>query len=156
MALVALISGLGAAAALGAELGGKDRVANGEAVRFAARTIRMLAENRYGVAWRSLLPEHQRVAARAEYIACERTSLIPGRVTSLRVSRVVDEMIAVPGLRGVIASKAVSVRLEIADVLVPEGVVIDALVHVVPVDDGWAWILPSARYAAYRAGACLR
>jgi hypothetical protein len=156
MALVASISGLGAAAALGAGRAPDDGAGNREAARFAARAIRLLAENRYGAAWESLLPEHQRVAPRAEYVACERTSLIPGRVIALRVSKVVDELFTVPGVDGATPTKAVSIRIEIVDDLVPEGVVVEHVVHVVPVDDGWAWVLPASRYDAYRDAACVR
>jgi hypothetical protein len=155
MALVAVISGLGAAAALGARLGSDDRAADREAARFAARAVRLLAENRYGEAWETLLPEQRRVASRAEYVACERTSLIPGRVTEMSVSKVAGERTEVPGLRGRTKTKAVSIRLVIADDLVPEGVVVDHVVHVVRVGNGWAWVLPSARYDAYRSGACI-
>jgi hypothetical protein len=155
MGLVALVSGLCAAAAFGGRQGADD-TSNTEAARFAARTMRLLAENRYSVAWRSLHPEHQQVATRAEYVACERTSLVPGHVTSLRVGRVTDERIAVAGMRRETASKAVAVRIVIADGLVPEGVIVEDVVHVIAVDGGWAWILPLARYEAYRTGACVR
>ena len=156
MALVALATGACTAVALGAHPGGDDGAANREAARFAAHAVRLLAENRYSAAWDALLPAHQRVVSRSDYAECERTSLVPGHVRSLTVAWVADESVAVAGLPGKTATKAVDVRLVIADAVVPEGVVVEHVVHVVRSGDGWAWILPAARYESYRAGGCVR
>jgi len=156
MSLVALATGACTAVALGAHAGGDDAATNREAARFAAHAVRLLAENRYAEAWEVLLPAHQRVVSRPDYAECERTSLIPGNVRSLTVAWVADESVAVAGLPGQTATKAVAVRLVITDAVVPEGVVIEHVVHVVRSGAGWAWILPAARYDSYRAGACAK
>ena len=156
LALLALATGACTAVALGARPNGDDAATEREAARFAAHAVRLLAENRYAAAWDLLLPAHQRVVARSDYAACERTSLIPGHVRSVSVGWVADESVAVAGLPGKTRTKAVAFRLVIADALVPDGVVVEDVVHVVRVDGGWRWILPPGRYNSYRAGGCVR
>jgi hypothetical protein len=131
--------------------GGPDH--DREAAVFVAKAMRLLAENRYAAAWRALHPAHQRVVGQAEYARCESASAIPGTVRSLSVQRVRDERAAIPGI-GRPLTKAVSVRLVIADDAVPEGVVVEHEAHVLQVGGRWRWVLPAARYAAYRDGRC--
>lgn len=146
-------SSLVAAAALTASArGGRPHE---DAAKFATHVVELIAGNRYGAAWRSLHPAHQRIAPRAFYIGCEERSPIPGHLASVHVLRVYDAPAPLGGGRFV-SSTAVVVRITIAAggaSSIPP-VVVDDTVHAVPVDGRWRWVLPAWRLEEYRTGRC--
>jgi hypothetical protein len=121
---------------------------------FARTVVTEIAANDYAAAWRTLHPLHQQVAPLSEYVRCETASPIPGHLQSLRVLRVADQDVRVPGASAAVPGKAVSVRITIADRALDLAVVVEDTVHVVMVDGSWRWILPERRYARYRDNAC--
>ena len=143
-----------AAAAL-AGCGGSDDAQQAPATDagvYMSGLVRTIAAGNYEKAWASLYPAHQRIAKRDAYVACERRDHIPSRVEEVSVLRVVDEDVAVPGEADKAHGAAITLRLKVGS-----GDFTDAVTdtfHAVAVDGAWAWILPSARYEAYRAGHC--
>jgi hypothetical protein len=121
---------------------------------FARKVVTEIAANDYAVAWRTLHPLHQHEAPLEEYVRCESASPIPGHLQSLRVLRVVDQAVRVPGAAAAVPGKAVSVRITIADRALDLAVVVDDTIHLVSVDGAWRWILPQRRYERYRDDAC--
>ena len=121
-----------------------------EAGVYMSGLVRTIANGEYDEAWESLYPPHQRIAKRDAYVACERRDHIPSRVDEVRVLKVVDEEVEVAGESGTEHGAAVTMRLRVG-----AGDFTDSVVdtfHSVAVDGAWAWILPEARYEAYRAG----
>jgi hypothetical protein len=121
---------------------------------FARTVVTEIAANDYASAWRTLHPLHQQAAPLAEYVRCEAASPIPGHLQSLRVLRVTDQAVHVPGSAAAVPGKAVAVRITIADRALDLAVVVEDTVHLVTVDGGWRWILPQRRYERYRDDAC--
>jgi hypothetical protein len=153
---VRLVALLAAAAAVVAGCGGSDEAVapapTADAGVYMSGLVRTIAAGNYGKAWESLYPAHQRIAKRSAYVACERRDHIPSRVAELRVLQVVDEEVEVAGESGKEHGAAITMRLRVG-----AGDFTDAVTdtfHAVAVDSGWAWILPEARYEAYRAGRC--
>jgi hypothetical protein len=150
---------LGAVLALAAVLagcGGSDDAAApppaADAGVYMSGLVRTIADGNYGKAWESLYPAHQRIAKRDAYVECERRDHIPSRVAEIRVIKVVDEEVEVAGESRTEQGAAITLRLRVG-----AGDFTDAVTdtfHAVVVDGGWAWILPEARYEAYRAGRC--
>ena len=120
---------------------------------FALRVVRLIAENRYGQAWISLHPSHQRSAGYGDYVMCENLSPIPGRVLSVTAGRPAEKNVALPSGR-LVASEAVPVEIVILDQATRESTFVATTVHAVPYGGGWRWILPDARLDAYAAGEC--
>jgi hypothetical protein len=119
---------------------------------YMSALVRKIANGEYDEAWQSLYPPHQRVARRDAYVTCESRDHIPSRVAEIRVLKVVDEEVEVAGESRTEHGAAITMRLRVG-----EGDFTDSVVdvfHAVAVDGGWAWILPEARYEAYRAGRC--
>jgi hypothetical protein len=153
LALTALVT-TGSTIAVAGGLWPAERDDDAAAASFAVRTVRLLAANRYDVVWGTLHPSHQlATGSRTRYVECERQTLIPGSVRSLRVIAVLDETDALAGI-GQVRTKAVRLRIVIAGTVVPEGISVIHTVHVLLVDGAWRWELPDARYAAYRSGSC--
>jgi hypothetical protein len=121
---------------------------------FARKVVTEIAANDYAAAWRTLHPLHQQAAPLGEYVRCESASPIPGHLQSLRVLRVADQAVRVPGVAAAVPGKAVSVRITIADRALDLAVVVDDTVHLVMVDGAWRWILPQRRYERYRDNTC--
>jgi hypothetical protein len=119
-----------------------------DAGAFMTRLVREVAAGEYEQAWESLHPVHQRVARRSQYAACEQRDHIPGTVAGIAVLRVVDERVEVPGEKGTSAGAAITLRFRIGADDVTD------TFHAVAVGRVWAWVLPEARYEAYRAGRC--
>ena len=121
---------------------------------FARKVVTEIAANDYATAWQTLHPLHQKVASEAEYVRCESASPIPGHLQSLRVLRIVDQPVRVPGSSTAVPGKAVFVRITIADRALDIAVVVEDTVHLVRVDGSWRWILPERRYERYREDGC--
>jgi hypothetical protein len=127
--------------------------AHEDAISFARRVVRLIAENRYDQAWPLLHPSHRLVVTRSEYVTCERQSPIPGRLVAVRTRAPVDEPVVLrPGER--VPSRAVPVQVVLLDLATSEQTVVDVRVHAVSVDGRWRWVLPPERLARYRAGIC--
>jgi hypothetical protein len=126
----------------------------GAPASFAQRVIAEIAGNDYDAAWQTLYPNHQRVAPQAVYVQCELQSPIPGQLDSVRVVRVTDVNLRVPGSDERLSMKAVSVRIRIVDRALGASVVVRHTVHVVNVGGSWRWILPAPRYELNRDGGC--
>jgi hypothetical protein len=135
--------------ATGAE---KNRL--GSASAFARRIVRLIGENRYAEAWRSLYPLHQQAAPLDRYIACENLTPIAGSITSLRALRAWDAPVDVAGLPNPVAGAKVTLRVVIADPSIRARTVFVKTVGLVTVQKRWTWLLPTDRYAAYLAGIC--
>ena len=155
MRLVALLAAVSAVLA-GCGGSGDDEAAQPRATTGAGAymtgLVRTIADGDYGKAWDSLYPAHQRVAKRSAYVACERRDHIPSRVAEIHVLKVVDEQVEVAGESAKAPGAAITLRLRVgADDF---GDAVTDTFHAVAVDGGWAWILPEARYEAYRAGHC--
>jgi hypothetical protein len=121
---------------------------------FMTRLVYSIGGNRYGEAWASLHPTHQRVASRGEYIACERREPIVGRVSEVAVLSVEDAAVRVAGETQTSAGKAVLLRVSVRvpDLAEPDRVT--QTFHTVAVAKKWRWILSATRYDAYRANRC--
>lgn len=152
VAVAALVAATVVAA--GSLASGERRVARaGDPAELAVRVVQLIAANRYDEAWEHLHPRHRRAARRAEYVACESLSPIPGTLETVEVLGVSGELVHVPGLAQPVEGKTVRVRAVIAGPTDPP-VVVEDDVHVVPARGRWAWILPPERFDAYAADRC--
>ena len=130
------------------------RQPQGDPVAFLRRVVSQIARNDYARAWQTLHPQHQGVAPRAEYVACEESSPIPGRLDRIRALRVRRHLFRIPGGTTAERSAAVTFRLRISDRALGVSTTMTHTVHAVSVDGRWRWILPAARYELYRADDC--
>lgn len=149
-----LLAGIASAAAVA--LGAQHTTArpNGNATAFLRNVVMLIARNDYAVAWQTLHPAQQLVAPLAEYVSCESQSPIPGRLDWIKVLRVRNERIVVPGTSDLATTVAVTFRLRISDPTLGASVRVTHTVHAVPVDGRWRWMLPAHRYEMYRTDAC--
>jgi hypothetical protein len=117
--------------------------------------VKQKLANEYELAWESLYPPHQRVAALGAYVGCE--SLVPsaGTLVGVKVVRTFDERIRIAGRRGTLKTRAVRVRVTVAS---PEFTLFPVTVaqtfHAVALRGQWRWILSEEQYANYSAGTC--
>jgi hypothetical protein len=127
----------------------------GDAVTFLDHVVRLLAANDYEAAYPLLHPQQRRLVSAAEYVACEQTSPIPGRLASLRVLQSTQERIHVAGTRTRrVPSTAVTFELQLTGSVPGESATIDLTAHAVSVSGRWAWILSARRLALHRSGTC--
>jgi hypothetical protein len=120
---------------------------------FVSRTVATIARDDYATAWASLYPAHQAVAPQQEYVACELKTPLGWKLRSLRVVRVVDRTMKVPGTSERVAAKSVTLLLRIVDASIGP----TAFSHTftaVPVGAEWSWILTPSKYELYRTDAC--
>ena len=151
--LLALIVLAGAVAVAAGDAYGQTR--RGDAVTFLDHVVRLLAANDYGNAYPLLHPVQRRLVSAAEYITCEQSSPIPGRLTSLRVLGTTRERVHVAGsTTRRVPSTAVTFELELTGSLPGETTTIDLTAHAVSVDGRWTWILSPRRLALHRSGTC--
>jgi hypothetical protein len=153
MARIALlaVSALVAAGCAGGDAGDSP---DGDAGVFMTRLVRDIAANRYAEAWESLHPTHQRVAPRAQYVACEELNPVVGNIAEVVVVSVKDESVRVAGEQTKAKGKAIRIRLAMR---IPQGAELDSVTetfHAVAVERHWRWILTDAGYSAYRSGRC--
>jgi hypothetical protein len=121
---------------------------------FVARIVRRIVADEYGSAWAELYHPHQRVAPRAEYVACELQTPVGWKVRSVRVLRVVDRLVRIPGEAGQTTAKKVTLRIRIANPSLRAEGEFTHTFTAVPVDTHWNWILTPSRYQLYRSDAC--
>lgn len=151
--LLALIVLAGALAAASADAYAQTR--HGDAVTFLDHVVRLLAANDYEAAYPLLHPQQRRLVSAAEYVACEETTPIPGRLTSLRVLQSTRERIHVAGTQSRrVLSTAVTFELQLTGSIPGESATIDLTAHAVSVSGRWAWILSARRLALHRSGTC--
>jgi hypothetical protein len=130
------------------------RAPSGDPALFLRGVVAQLVRNDYASAWRTLHPEHQRVAPLEEYVACESLSPVPGQLESIRVLRVRTARLQVTADTPPVLSKAVTLRLTLLEPSLGERVVLTHTVHAVAVDGRWSWVLPPQRYELYRSDGC--
>jgi hypothetical protein len=127
----------------------------GDAVIFLDHVVRLLAANDYETAYPLLHPQQRRLVSADEYVACEQTSAIRGKLASLRVLRSMGERIHVAGTRpGRVPSTAVTFELQLTGALPGEAATIELTAHAVSVAGRWTWILSARRLALHRSGTC--
>ena len=134
--------------------GGEDAGPDENAGDFMTRLVYSIGGNRYGEAWASLHPTHQRVASRGEYIACEEQNPVVGRVSEVAVLSVSDADVRVAGEEQPAPGKAVLLRVSVRVPEVAEPDRVTQTFHTVAVAKEWRWILNATRYDAYRANRC--
>jgi hypothetical protein len=150
LALVALATAL---AAVPGNASGQVR--RGDAVPFLDHVVRLLAANDYEGVYPLLHPQQRRLVSAAEYVACEQSSPIPGRLSSLRVVETRRERIHVAGTAaGRVPSTAVSFELRLTGSAPGESATVDLTAHAVSVAGRWTWILSARRLALHRSGTC--
>jgi hypothetical protein len=130
-----------------------DRSPRGGPGRFMARLVVQKALGRYQAAWKTLHPFHQQVAARTEYVDCERLTPFPGLLKSVKVTRVFDDPVSIAGMTAPVPSKGVTVRVAVWTPITTT-VVVTHTFHAVAANGRWTWILTPERFEAYAAGAC--
>jgi hypothetical protein len=127
----------------------------GDATPFLSHVVRLLAANDYAAAYPLLHPQQRRLISATEYVSCERTSPIPGKLTSLRVVRSTPERIHVAGTRARrVPSTAVTFELRLTGSLPGESTTVALTAHAVSVAGRWTWILSARRLALHRSGTC--
>jgi hypothetical protein len=114
----------------------------------AEHVLDLIVHNHYTQAWDTLHPTDQAVASRAEYVGCESRSPVLTTPTSVKVVRVHDESVGL-GDGKFLPSTAVELRLGFTG-----GFHVVQTVHLVASDGKWRWILPPAKYRAYKANVC--
>jgi len=150
LALILLAGALGLAAA---DAYGQTR--RGDAAPFLSHVVRLLAANNYEAAYPLLHPGQQRLVSAGEYVACEQTSPIPGRLTSLRALKTTHGRIHVAGTNaGSVPATAVTFELRLTGSLPGESATVDLTAHAVAVGGRWTWILSARRLALHRSGTC--
>ena len=121
---------------------------------FVSRTIATLARDDYATAWKSLYPAHQAVAPRDEYVACEMKNPLAWKLRSIRVVRVVDRVIHVPGDEQDVAAKSVTLRLRVFEKAVGLEEAFSHTFTAVAVGRNWSWILTPGQYDRYNSDSC--
>jgi hypothetical protein len=121
---------------------------------FVSRTVATLGRDDYSGAWALLYPPHQQVAPRDEYVACETKTPLHWKIRSMRVVRVSDRTVHVPGDTEDVAAKAVTLRLRVFETSIGTEEAFSHTFTAVPVDDEWTWILTPSQYQRYRTHSC--
>jgi hypothetical protein len=121
---------------------------------FVSRTIATLARDDYVSAWDSLYPAHQKIAPRTEYVSCEMKTPLGWKLRSVRVVRVVDRMVRVPGASEDVAAKAVTLHLRVFEKLIGAEESFSHTFTAVPVGGEWSWILTPSQYERYSTHSC--
>jgi hypothetical protein len=117
--------------------------------------VKQKLANDYGLAWQTLYPAHQRVAAREAYVSCESLTPTAGTLVSVKIVRTFGESIRIAGQSHKLKTRAVRVRVAVASpefTLFPVAIV--QTFHAIAVNGQWKWILSSDQYAYYSAGTC--
>ena len=151
--LLALVVLAAAPAVAVGDAAGQTR--SGGATPFLSHVVRLLPANNYEAAYPLLHPGQRRLVSAGEYVACEETSPIPGRLTSLRTLRSTTEKIPFAGTGTQrVASTAVTFELQLTGSLPGETATVVVTAHAVVVGGRWAWILSARRLALHRSGTC--
>ncbi len=154
IAAAALAVGVGLAVWATGRDGAAAKQPTDDPVVFLRSVVSSIAANDYGAAWEHLHPAQQRVATRGAYVRCEQLTPIPGHLDWIRLVGMKDERIIVPGDRGVVDSKAITLRLKLSEPVLKDSVIVTKTVHAVAVDGRWRWILTPQRFGIYRSKSC--
>jgi hypothetical protein len=153
-----IVLALGVATVAALALGGSSRAAQrpplDTAAGFFLQEARDKIDGDWNAAWRTLYPLHRQVASRSEFVHCERANPFPAPLKSLRVVRVRNAPVRVPGLARPVAGVAVDVHVELVWFGPRDPIVLRHTFHLVPVHGRWTWLLSADRYRLYRAHAC--
>jgi hypothetical protein len=123
--------------------------------KYMTSVVKQKLASEYDLAWQSLYPPHQRVAAQAAYVECE--SLVPsmGTLVQVQVLRTFDERIQIAGEHRKAMTRAVRVRVTVAVPSFPQfPVSVVQTFHAIAVGAQWKWILSTDQYAYYSNGEC--
>ena len=133
--LAALVVAVGGACG-GIEAGTTDTGASlDDAVR---EVFELRATEQNGKAWDLLVPEHQKMISRTQFVQCgDATSA--ATLESVDVEESYDEKIVIPGTDVTVTSKAAVVK--IVGTLMGRSVSDSATVHYVDVGGEWRWML---------------
>jgi len=115
--------------------------------------IEAKAAGRWRLAWSTLYPPHQRVAARETFVRCETETPFPARLVSLRVVRTAPATVAVAGLAHTMPGVAVTVDVQLRTPgAAPFG--FRHTFHLVRAGSRWRWLLSPGRYRLYARHRC--
>lgn len=124
------------------------------AAAFIKTVVRLIVTNDYEHAWLSLHPAQQQLVPQDDYVRCELQSPVAGRLAWIKVVRVKNARFGIGGLRGLVAGKAVTLRIKLTDDDTGLSVVVTHTAHTVAVAGRWRWILPAERIGLYSSSAC--
>ncbi len=109
---------------------------------------------RWGAAWQTLYPFHQRVAPLGTYVKCENQTPFPAPLRAISVESVVRARVHVSGLAHRIAGVALTVRFALQSYGPRDPIVSRHIFHLVPVNGRWTWLLSASEYELYVHGGC--
>jgi hypothetical protein len=121
---------------------------------FLVNELQEKLDGRWSRAWTSLYPPHQRVAVKAVYVRCERTTPFLSQTLTFGILRVRRALVYVPGRSRPLAGAAVTLRVALGWYGPRDPIVITPTLHVVAVAGHWRWLLSSESYVKYRHAAC--
>ena len=121
---------------------------------FLVDELRQKLDGRWSRAWSSLYPLHQRVAVKAVYVRCERTTPFLAQTLTFGILRARRTLVHVPGMSRDVPGAAVTLRVALAWYGPRDPIVLTPTLHVVAVGGRWRWLLSSKSYLMYRHAAC--
>jgi len=121
---------------------------------FLLTDIRDKVDGRYGLAWESLFPMHQKIAPRSTYVRCEEQTPVQLPLRSVHVVHVHRASVRVPGLAQPLAGVAVTVAVTFQWYGPRDPIYLKHTFHLVPVHGRWTWLLSRERYHLYRDDGC--
>jgi hypothetical protein len=121
---------------------------------FVISEVQAKLDGRWGHAWSTLYPAHQRIAVRPVYIRCERSTPFYARTMVFGVVRARRALVRVPGLAERVPGAAVTLRVALGWYGPRDPIVITPTLHLVALRGGWRWLLSDEMYRVYRTGAC--
>jgi hypothetical protein len=121
---------------------------------FVLSEVQDKLDGRWGRAWSTLYPAHQRVAVRPVYIRCERATPFFAPTLVYGIWHVRQTLVRVPGLAQRVRGVAVTLRVALRWYGPRDPIVLTPTLHLVAVRGGWRWLLSDEMYRVYREGAC--
>ena len=121
---------------------------------FLLADIRDKVDGRYGLAWQSLFPMHQKIAPRSTFVRCEEQTPFQLPLKSVHVVGVHRASVRVPGLGQPLAGVAVTIAVALQWYGPRDPIYLKYTFHLVPVRGRWTWLLSTERYHLYRDDGC--
>ncbi|HEY2374092.1 MAG TPA: hypothetical protein VGH82_16350 [Gaiellaceae bacterium] len=121
---------------------------------FVLDELQAKLDGRWGRAWSSLYPLHQRTAVRAVYVRCERATPFLSQTRVFGILRVRRALVHVAGLSRSVPGAAVTLSVALAWYGPRDPIMLTPTLHVVAVGGRWRWLLSSQSYLTYRHAAC--
>jgi hypothetical protein len=134
-------------------VGAHDGQPSGSPADFVTQVVGYIVADDYASAWTSLYPAHKLVALENEYVDCELQRPVASKLGSIDVLGIRDRKLHVPGDRGRVDAKAVTVRISLQN-SIGANETFRHTFNAVAVDSQWTWILTPSRYALYRDDGC--